>query len=56
MDEHQDSFIQNMLMDYKGSEIMDIIGKGEQEMLLNVNVFLSSIGQNEIERQHIADE
>lgn len=46
-----------MLMDYTVQEIMNIIKKGEQEMLLNINVFLSSLGLDEIVREpHIADE
>ncbi len=32
-------------------EIIEIILKGKEEMLLNVNVFLSSLGLEEIERE-----
>lgn len=51
LDQNQDSFIQNMLMDYTIFEIIGIIKKGETEMLLNINVFLSSLGLDEIQRE-----
>lgn len=55
--ENQESFIQNMISDYNAQEIMVIIEKGKEEMLLNINVFLSSLGLEEIIREeHIADE
>ena len=40
-----------MMQDYTGEEIMVIICKGKEEMLLNINVFLSSLGLDEINKE-----
>lgn len=57
LDQEQETFIQNLFMDYTIHEIIGILKKGEKEMLLNINVYLESIGLEPIIReQQNADE
>ncbi len=57
LDQEQETFIQNLFMDYTIHEIIGILKKGDKEMLLNINVYLESIGLEPIIReQQNADE